>query len=62
MITPSSAITVLLSTLVAPVHADIALNITSFGGVADGKTDNAPAFRRAMQEGRAALSSPACTP
>ncbi|MDY0166331.1 MAG: hypothetical protein RBS80_07295 [Thermoguttaceae bacterium] len=50
MMTKPFAITILLAALVAPVHADTAFSITSFGGAADGKTDNAPAFRRAMQE------------
>jgi len=44
------AIVALLAALAAPAGADLVVDIADFGGVADGKTDNAPAFRRAMQE------------
>jgi len=44
------AIAVLFSALAAPTGAAVEMSITDFGGVADGKTDNAPAFRRVMQK------------
>jgi len=53
MMTRLFAIVALLATLAAlaaPASADVEANITDFGGAADGKTDNAPAFRRAMQK------------
>ncbi len=38
----------LLACFVVPAGARTVVDITKFGGVADGRTDNAPAFRRAM--------------